>query len=345
MPATSTEELLMNRALELASLGKGQVSPNPMVGCVIEHGGRIIGEGWHKAWGGPHAEVNAIQAVEDKNLLAEATLYVSLEPCSHFGKTPPCADLIVEHKLKKVVICNTDPNPLVLGRGISRLTDAGIEVVTGVLAEKGRELNKRFFTFIEKKRPYIVLKWAQTNNGFIASENFDSKWISSPLSRKLVHKWRAQEDAIMVGRQTAAYDDPKLNVRDWSGKNPIRILIDRNLSLPNTLNLFDGSQPTICYNHVKTEALPNLTYVQIEPSAHIIDDVITDLYHRNIGSVLVEGGSFLLNALIDRQLYDEMRIFVGPVHFPAGIAAPQVHLQQHKYTTLFEDKLYIIRNN
>ncbi len=346
MPAVATEELLMNRALELASLGKGRVSPNPMVGCVIEHEGRIIGEGWHKAWGGPHAEVNAIQSVEDKSLLAGATLYVTLEPCSHYGKTPPCADLLIEHNIKRVVICNTDPNPLVSGRGITKLTDAGTEVITGVLADEGRELNKRFFTFMEKKRPYIILKWAQTNNGFIARENFDSKWISSPLSRKIVHKWRAEEDAIMVGRQTAAYDNPRLNTRDWSGKNPIRIVIDRNLTLPASLNLFDGSQPTICYNHVKEEAHSNhLTYVYIEPGAHVIDDVITDMYKRKIGSVLVEGGSFLLNTLIDRQLYDEMRIFVGPVHFPAGIDAPKVHLQQHKFTTLFEDKLYIIRNN
>jgi diaminohydroxyphosphoribosylaminopyrimidine deaminase / 5-amino-6-(5-phosphoribosylamino)uracil reductase len=344
MPATTTEELLMKRALELASLGKGKVSPNPMVGCVIERNGLIIGEGWHQAWGGPHAEVNAINAVEDKSLLAEATLYVTLEPCSHYGKTPPCADLLVAHKVKKVVICNTDSNPLVSGRGIKKLTDAGIEVVTGVLAAEGRELNKRFFTFIEKKRPYIVLKWAQTNNGFIARENFDSKWISSPLSRKIVHKWRTEEDAIMVGRQTAAYDDPQLNVRSWSGRNPVRIVIDRNLSLPDTLHLFDGQQPTLCYNLIKNEELPNLYYIKIEPGAHIIDDVIQDLYTRNIGSVLVEGGSFLLNALIDRQLYDELRIFVGPVHFPAGIEAPKVYLQQHTFTTLFEDRLYIIRN-
>ena len=200
----------MQRALELARLGLGNVSPNPMVGCVIVKDGKIIGEGHHEQYGGPHAEVNAVQAVKDQSLLPQSTAYVTLEPCSHFGKTPPCADLLVRHQVKRVVICNEDPNPLVAGQGIERLRNAGIEVEIGLLREEGRVLNRRFFTAFEKKRPYVILKWAQTTDGFVARENYDSKWISNTYSRQLVHKWRAEEDAILVGTNTARYDNPSL---------------------------------------------------------------------------------------------------------------------------------------
>src|SRR6478609_11980434 len=199
----SSDEQFMQRAFELAKLGAGSVSPNPMVGCVIVHRGEIIGEGWHKKYGEAHAEVNAIDSVKEKKVLNESVVYVTLEPCSHFGKTPPCADLLIQHRVKKVVVSNLDSNPLVSGNGVKKLRAAGIEVVTGILDKAGRELNKRFFTFMEKQRPYIILKWAETADGFIARENYDSKWISNEHSRKLVHQWRTEEDAVLVGSRTA----------------------------------------------------------------------------------------------------------------------------------------------
>ncbi|MGM9510624.1 bifunctional diaminohydroxyphosphoribosylaminopyrimidine deaminase/5-amino-6-(5-phosphoribosylamino)uracil reductase RibD [Larkinella sp. GY13] len=240
----------MSRALELAKLGRGHVSPNPMVGCVIVHNQRIIGEGWHRQYGGPHAEVNAVRAVTDESLLPESTVYVTLEPCSHFGKTPPCADLLIAKRVKKVIVCNDDPNPLVAGKGLAKLRAAGIEVETGLLAERGRELNRRFFTFIEQQRPYLILKWAETADGFMAPADFRPIPISSPLSRQLVHKWRTEEDAIMVGTNTARHDNPQLNARLWSGRNPVRIVIDKHLQLPTSLHLFDGLQPTLVYTIV-----------------------------------------------------------------------------------------------
>jgi diaminohydroxyphosphoribosylaminopyrimidine deaminase/5-amino-6-(5-phosphoribosylamino)uracil reductase len=224
----------MSRALELARLGFGKVSPNPMVGCIIVCEGKIIGEGFHQQYGGPHAEVNAIHSVKDKTLLKQSTVYVTLEPCAHYGKTPPCAKLLVEHLVKKVIISNVDPNPLVSGKGIEILRSAGIEVETGLLEQEGLELNKRFFKSIRENAPYIILKWAQTADGFIARDDFDSKWISNKISRKLVHKWRSEEDAILVGKNTAKYDNPTLNVRDWVGKDPLRIVIDHELVLDQT---------------------------------------------------------------------------------------------------------------
>jgi diaminohydroxyphosphoribosylaminopyrimidine deaminase/5-amino-6-(5-phosphoribosylamino)uracil reductase len=243
------DEVFMRRALELALLGMGSVSPNPMVGCVIIHHDKIVGEGWHKQYGEAHAEVNAIATIADKSLLKECTVYVNLEPCSHFGKTPPCADLLIEHRVKKVVVANLDSNPLVASEGVKKLRTAGIEVITGILEKEGRELNKRFFTFMEKQRPYIMLKWAETSDGFIARENFDSKWISNEYSRQLVHKWRAENDAVLVGTKTAFHDNPELNVRDWSGRNPVRIVLDRFLRLSEKLHVFDRKQKTLCYNY------------------------------------------------------------------------------------------------
>lgn len=291
----------MLRALQLAEIGRGNVSPNPMVGCVIVHNDLIIGEGWHKKYGDWHAEVNAINTVKDKSLLPEATAYVTLEPCSHFGKTPPCADLLVKHGLKKVVICNFDPFPLVAGKGIKKLQDAGIEVITGILEEKGRELNKRFFTVVEKNRPYIILKWAETADGFIAGENFKQIKISNVLSHKLSHKWRSEEDAIMVGTNTALYDNPKLNVREWTGRNPIRIVVDRNGRLPKSLNIFDDSQKTIIISN---------------------PIIFEELQNVKIQSIIVEGGSKLLQSFIDEQFFDEIRVFRSKNQLKKGILAP-----------------------
>jgi diaminohydroxyphosphoribosylaminopyrimidine deaminase/5-amino-6-(5-phosphoribosylamino)uracil reductase len=322
-PINHSHELYMKRAMELARLGSGYVSPNPLVGCVIVHQGRIIGEGWHKKYGQAHAEVNAIEAVSDKSILKESTLYVNLEPCSHTGKTPPCANLIIDHQLSKVILANADSNPLVGGKGIQRLRDAGITVIPEVLSKEGHELNKRFFTYMECKRPYIILKWAETSDGFIARKNNDSRWISDEYSRQLVHKWRTEEDAVLVGSGTAWYDNPMLNVRDWSGRDPVRIVIDRHLKLGPNLNVFNGNQPTICYNLVKDEARKNLLFVQLEPE-NFVRSLVQNLYTRHIQSVLVEGGAQILNSFIKAGLWDEARIFISPQQFHTGIASPKL---------------------
>lgn len=338
--------LFMQRALELAENGLSRVSPNPMVGCVIVHQGKIIGEGWHQKYGQPHAEVNAVASVEDKSLLSESTAYVSLEPCSHWGKTPPCANLLIEHKLKKVVVCNTDPNPLVAGGGIQRLKEAGIEVRWGVMEEEGRWLNRRFFTFMEKKRPYIILKWAQTADGYMARGNYDSKWISNPFARKLVHQWRSEEPAIMVGRQTVQYDDPQLNVRNFpaEGKDPVRVIIDRRLELKGAFKVFDGQQATICYNLLKEEEQPNLSFVKLEEK-DFLKQLMEDLHRRKLQSVLVEGGAKLLELLMAEGLWDEARIFTARKTFGEGFYAPRPKGKLWQSMQVLEDRLDIFVNS
>lgn len=316
------EEVFMQRALELAQLAQGDVSPNPMVGCVIVHNEKIIGEGWHQHYGEPHAEVNAVASVLDKSLLKEATVYVTLEPCSHFGKTPPCADLLIKHQVKKVVVCNQDPFPLVAGQGIEKLRQAGIEVSLGMLEKNGAELNKRFFTAVEQQRPYIILKWAETADGFIAGEHYQTTKISNELSHKLSHKWRSQEDAIMVGTNTAIYDNPRLNVRMWTGRNPIRIAIDKQLRISAMHHLLDNKQKTIIYND-KVEKIEKLTtYVKVPEGADYTTFIITNLLQHSIQSVLVEGGTVLLQSLLDKGLYDEVRVFKSKECLTTGIKAP-----------------------
>ena len=335
------DEQFMQRAIELAELGRGHVSPNPMVGCVIVHGTKIIGEGYHEFYGGPHAEPNAIASVQQKELLPESTAYVSLEPCAHWGKTPPCANLLVKERIRKVVIGAPDSNPLVGGKGMNILKTGGIEVVSGILASKVRAQNIRFFTFMEKKRPYIILKWAQTQDNFIARENYDSKWISNVYSRQLVHKWRTQEDGIMVGTQTANYDNPRLNVRDWNGKNPLRIVIDRNLKLDSKLHVFDQSQPTLCYNQIKSEVLHHLEWVKLQ-DGFTIENILEDLYKRKIQSVIVEGGAQLLRQFISSELWDEARIFIGGKEFGNGITAPNINGKIKEELNIQGDLLRII---
>lgn len=330
------DEMYIQRALELAALGLGSVSPNPMVGCVIVHGDRIIGEGWHKKHGESHAEVLALEQVKDKSLLPESTLYVTLEPCSHHGKTPPCADRIVQEGVGRVVICNKDSNPLVGGEGIRRMIAAGIKVENHVLEKEGRQLNKRFFTFFEQQRPYIILKWAQTADYFIARENYESKWISHDFSRKLVHKWRTEEDAVMVGTNTAQYDNPRLNARDWNGKNPVRIVIDKNLRLDPKLYLFDQSQPTLCYNSLENREEENLQFIKLKPH-NFLRDLFQDLFRRKIMSVMVEGGSGLLGSLIMEGLWDEARVFQSKITFGAGIEAPELNNNLVMKKTKFGD--------
>jgi diaminohydroxyphosphoribosylaminopyrimidine deaminase/5-amino-6-(5-phosphoribosylamino)uracil reductase len=293
-----------------------------MVGCVIVHEGNIIGEGWHAQYGGPHAEVNAIASVENHECLPYSTLYVTLEPCSHYGKTPPCADLLLKHRIPRVVVANLDPNPLVAGRGIAKLREAGVQVVSGVMEEEGRWLNRRFFTFMEKKRPYILLKWAQTADGFIARPDFSSKWISNALARKLVHQWRSQEMGIMVGSNTAFYDNPQLNVRDWSGKDPLRILLDRQGKVPATHHLLSDGAPTRVYGRLQEAPPPQVTLVGLSEQTAAIPQIMSDLHAQGVLSVMVEGGLGLLQALIDEGCWDEARIFTGNTQFKEGIAAP-----------------------
>ncbi len=329
-----THNQWMERALQLAEYGRGAVSPNPMVGCVIVHEGLIIGEGWHRAYGGPHAEVRAIEDTDAKgnsHLLPQATAYVTLEPCSHTGKTPPCADLLVSRELKKVVICNNDPNPLVSGRGIRRLREAGIEVECNVLEARGLELNKRFFTAMTRKRPYIILKWAETADGFLGYETGSPVQISGVLSGMRVHQWRTEEDAIMVGYKTALMDNPRLNVRHWAGTNPVRIVTDRRLQLPAGLHLLDDSQSTIVVNYDRETAIPadperygtpSTAYLKIDREGDEIAQLLEGLQQRKIQSVLVEGGAAVINAFLESGFWDEIRRCQGAPTIGKGVAAP-----------------------
>jgi diaminohydroxyphosphoribosylaminopyrimidine deaminase/5-amino-6-(5-phosphoribosylamino)uracil reductase len=326
------DEKYMLRCLELAKNGLRNVAPNPMVGCVIVFDGKIIGEGYHQEYGKAHAEVNAIHSVRDKSLLKKSTLYVNLEPCAHFGKTPPCANLIVEHNIPRVVIGCVDSFSEVSGKGIEKLKAAGIEVTIGVLENESLQLNKRFFTFHTKKRPYIILKWAETKDGFIDLERpFDklrvtntNNWITSPLSKQLVHKWRSEETAIMIGTNTALNDNPKLNVREWNGKNPVRVVIDLHDRLPQTLHVFDKSIPTLVFSLTKQGEENNLTFVKINDSKNLIQEVLDELYKRNLQSIIIEGGAKLLQSFIDQNLWDEARVFVGNKYFENGLKAPKL---------------------
>lgn len=336
----------MHRAFELAYLGLGRVSPNPMVGCVIVHDGNIIGEGWHRNFGGPHAEVNAINNVVEPEKIKDSEVYVTLEPCSHEGKTPPCADLLVNHGVKAVYIASLDINPLVAGKGIQKLKDAGIDVSPGICEEQGNDVNKRFFTFHSQKRPYIILKWAQTIDRFIARKNFNSKWISNDYSRQLVHKWRAEEDAVMVGANTGFYDNPKLDVRDWNGdfKHPVRLVVDPNLRVPSSHALYDGSYYTIIYNLAKSSSQRNFELVKLNKD-YFAEEIMADLYRREIQSVIVEGGSFLINSLISKNLWDDARVFISDKTFGSGIKAPDLyHAELIERRKIFNDELLFFKH-
>lgn len=300
-----------------------------MVGCVIVHNNKIIGEGYHQNYGNAHAEVNAINSVRNPSLLKESTIYVSLEPCSHYGKTPPCADLIIKHQIPKVVIANQDPFPEVSGGGIEKLKNAGIEVFCGILQGSGRELNKRFFCFHEKKRPFILLKWAQTADGFMDIDRKKAKnenyWISSALSKILVHQWRSEEDSILVGTNTAKNDNPALTVRLVDGKNPTRIVIDKNLNLPNELSIFDDSAPTLIINQKKSELQGSNEFCKLNFEENILSQLMDLLYDKNIQSIMVEGGRNVLDQFIEQELWDEARIFHSKNHFGGGLRAPEIN--------------------
>jgi diaminohydroxyphosphoribosylaminopyrimidine deaminase / 5-amino-6-(5-phosphoribosylamino)uracil reductase len=344
-----TDETYMSRCIELAALGAGNVAPNPMVGCVIVYNGKIIGEGFHQKYGQAHAEVNAVNSVTDRELLKSSVMYVSLEPCAHHGLTPPCADLIVREQIPKVVIGIADPFAEVAGKGIERLQNAGLEVEVGVLEKECRELNRRFFTFHTRKRPYIILKWAQTADGFIDTDRLipnygQPTWITGDTALRLVHKIRSEENAIMVGTFTAEKDNPHLTVRHWAGDNPTRILIDKNLRLPQNLNLFDGTVPTIIFNSQKQEITGMVSWVKIDFQKNIVPQMLEELYARKILSLIVEGGKQLIESFSGSGIWDEMHVYTGSRFFAGGVRAP---LTAGKFTAeewLDTDSLKIFRN-
>lgn len=336
------DHLFMQRAIDLALLGGVEAAPNPMVGAVIVRDGKILGEGYHRKYGEAHAEVNAVNAVQDKSLLSEATIYVTLEPCAHYGKTPPCADLIVEHRFKKVVVGCLDPFHAVSGKGVERIKKAGIEVKTGVLEEKCLQLNKRFFTFHQKKRPYIVLKWAQTRDGFIDSVRDGSErkinWISSPETQSLVHQWRSEEQAILVGWKTVEHDNPSLTVREITGKNPLRVVIDGQLKMPENSTIYSDSNKTLVLNRIKSEIVGNVEFVKLP----VIDteNILKALYQKHIVSVFVEGGSRTIQHFLVDNVWDEARVIVGNSNFKDGVRAPRISgTPTHAYD-FSSDKIY-----
>jgi diaminohydroxyphosphoribosylaminopyrimidine deaminase/5-amino-6-(5-phosphoribosylamino)uracil reductase len=336
------------RCIELAKNGFGTTYPNPMVGSVIVYNGEIIGEGWHQKAGEPHAEVNAIRSVKDPSLLDKATIYVNLEPCSHFGKTPPCCDLIIKNKIPNVVIGTIDSNIKVAGNGIKRLQEAGANVIVGILEKECYELNQRFFTFHEKKRPYIILKWAETQDGFIAplqKEEQNPVWITNINSRQLVHKWRTEEQAILVGTQTVIDDNPKLNARDWEGNNPIRVVIDQNNRIPKTAHVFDDQIKTIVFSNKKsTPSIENTFFEVIDFQQNIAQQIADKLFQHQIQSVIVEGGAQTLQTFIDANLWDEARVFIGNCTFEKGVKAPIMNTSPFKKEKIGTDELLTIRN-
>ncbi|HAL82359.1 MAG TPA: bifunctional diaminohydroxyphosphoribosylaminopyrimidine deaminase/5-amino-6-(5-phosphoribosylamino)uracil reductase RibD [Mucilaginibacter sp.] len=325
-----TDEKYMQRCIDLARSGMGSVSPNPMVGAVVVMDSVIIGEGYHHKYGEAHAEVNAINQVfsnfsDAAELLDQSTLYVSLEPCAHYGKTPPCADLIIKHRIPRVVVGCRDPFEQVNGKGIEKLREAGIEVITGVLEKECQWLNRRFFTRVQKHRPYIILKWAQTADGFFAPDDNSQHWITGTESRRLVHQWRAEEDAILVGKNTAAIDNPQLNVRYAPGRSPKRVVIDRRLELNKSLNLFDQSVETLIFNEIRTDIEGKNKYIALEDfDRYVPQYILFQLYLQDIQSVIIEGGAYTLNSFIEAGLWDEARIFTGKINFRKGIRAPLI---------------------
>jgi len=340
----------MQRCLELARNGLGSTYPNPLVGCVIVYNGDIIGEGWHQRAGEAHAEVNAIKSVKDRSLLAKATLYVNLEPCSHHGRTPPCADLIIREKIKKVVIGVVDINEKVKGQGILRLEKYGVEVISGILEKECQVLNKRFITFHEKKRPYIILKWAQSADAYIfpgdeGVQNGAPIWISNIYSRQRVHQWRAQEASILVGKNTVLQDNPRLNTRDFKGFPILRMAIDKNLEIPDDRHIYDGKYDTVIFNAKKDLTESRMKFVQLDFSNNIIDQIMDHLYQNNIQSLIVEGGAITLNEFLKADLWDEARVFYGDINLGGGIKAPKLHVTVDKEETILNDSLIWYKNN
>lgn len=345
-----THEKYMHRCIQLAKNGLGTTYPNPLVGSVVVYQDRIIGEGWHLKSGAPHAEVNAINSVKDKATLKEATIYVNLEPCSYTGKTPPCSDLIISSEIKNVVVGSLDPNPQVAGRGIKKLIEAGCEVTTGVLENKCAELNKRFLSFHQKKRPYIILKWAQTRDGFIAPplesrKEINPVWITNEYSRQLTHKMRGQEMAILVGTNTAQQDNPSLTTRNWSGNNPVRIVIDRRLRLDKKLSVFNEKAKTIVITDKENPSPEkDIHYEKINFSEAISSQICDVLYKNKIQSVIIEGGTKTLQTFIDENFWDEAFVFTGSTSFKNGITAPVINGKFILEEPIRNDSLQLYKN-
>ncbi|MES1220902.1 MAG: bifunctional diaminohydroxyphosphoribosylaminopyrimidine deaminase/5-amino-6-(5-phosphoribosylamino)uracil reductase RibD [Bacteroidota bacterium] len=340
-------EYYMQRCLQLAKLGMGDVAPNPMVGAVLVHEATIIGEGFHQKFGAPHAEVNCINSVKekDRDLISKSILYVSLEPCAHFGKTPPCADLIIQHKIPEVIIGCRDPFIEVNGKGIENLIAAGVKVVTGILENECKELNKRFFCFHTKQRPYIILKWAQSADGKIGNKDKRIP-ISNEFTNRLVHKWRSEETSILAGTNTVLTDDPELTTRLWDGNDPIRLVIDMNLKLPSSLKVFNNKAKTILFNKLKNEQCENIEFCKLKENENLVQQIIVALYERRIQTVIVEGGAKLLQSFIDENLWDEVRrIENRKLKMGDGVSAPVLSNAELIYSgNIFSDKIDHFRN-
>lgn len=340
-----TDDIFMRRCLELAARGAGRVAPNPMVGSVLVCDGVIIGEGYHQQYGQAHAERNCIDSVAkpDLDLIRKSTMYVSLEPCAHFGKTPPCANLIIEKKIPKVIIGCRDPFSEVNGKGIEKLQNAGINVVSGILETECRQINKRFFVFHEHHRPYIILKWAQTADGKIAGNNNKRLLISNEFSNRIVHKWRSEESSILIGTNTAAFDDPELTTRLWAGKNATRIVLDMNLRLPSSLKVFNDQARTIVFNKIRHEEGDHLFFYKVTEGMHLVPQIVTALHDLKILSVIVEGGRQLTQSFIDASLWDEARVITNQLIIsPGGLAAPGLSsCKKVNHVDLESDKIEI----
>lgn len=333
----------MRLALELAEKGRGNVSPNPMVGCVIVYENIVIGQGFHEKYGEPHAEPNAVSSVVDKTLIKEATVYVTLEPCAHYGNTPPCARLLADLKPKRVVIGAIDANPLVENKGVKILEEAGIEVTSGVLSKESKQLNTRFFTNMEKQRPYIILKWAESKDGFIGGKNYEQVAISNTESQKISHQLRADEDAILVGTNTAFYDNPSLTTRHVKGKNPLRLFIDKDLKIPDGHKLVNNLVSTVCYNSIKDEKQDKLAYVCLKENDYV-HQILKDLKARKVGSLIVEGGAQLLQSFIDNNLWDEAYVFKSDQNLEEGIKAPVFNFTPDEEVGMNGDLLLKFKN-
>ena len=340
-------EFYMQRCLDLAKIGLAAASPNPSVGAVLVYENNIIGEGFTSAYGGAHAEVNCLNSVkaENKHLISKSTLYVSLEPCSHFGKTPPCSNLIIQNNIQKVFIACTDPNPLVAGKGIAKLKAAGIEVVENILEQEALASNKRFFIFHTQKRPYIILKWAQTPNGYFAPNNNQQFWITNKKTKTLVHSWRSQEMAILVGGKTVLSDNPRLNTRLIEGKSPIRIVINTKTELKNNVHVLDQKIPTIIFNYDKNEKKENLQFILLDKTISYVPQILKHLFELNINSVIIEGGAATLNQFIEQNLWDEARILTGNKELHEGIKAPIVNGDIVEEFYILQDQIKILKND
>lgn len=315
---------MMQRCLQLAAMGAGEVAPNPMVGAVLVHKDKIIGEGYHQRYGEAHAEVNCLNSVPDdkKQFIPFSTLYVSLEPCVHFGKTPPCTDLLISQKISRVVVGCQDPSSKVSGKGIAKMKANGIAVTIGIQEQECMDLNRRFFSYHQKKRPYIVLKWAQSTDSFIALPGPKGVAISNPFTNRVVHSWRSQEQAILVGSNTASIDDPQLTNRLWSGASPLRVILDRNLRLSQSLRLFNDGAGALIFNLLCSEKKDNIEWIKLDDNFDFLTQVVSHLYQRGVISVLVEGGAKIHELFINQKLWDEARVITGKIYLKDGITAP-----------------------